>query len=346
MKKVIYAILKPVIRTAFQCYYQRISFKGMGGIPADKPVVLLPNHQNALLDPLLYAAFARARKPYFLTRSDVFQGGLLEAFFDAMRMIPIYRWRDGRHTLRRNDAVFDRCAELLSQGEHLLLFPEANHNLRRQVRPLSKGFTRIVARAMECYPDLDLQLVPVGINYQDAAGFPDRVTYVFGTPIAARELWEGLDEAQAAAVVKQRIFEALTTLTTHADPDREYEAQILPLEEQGADFNHPEEVNAYLKGATRDFPRRSKGTGLLHRLWDGLFRLLNAPVVLPWGWVARNKVWEPEFMSTFRFGFAFLVYPLYYLALLLLLGWLAGWATAGVAVAFLIAFNLLYVKGR
>ena len=148
MKAVLYVAFKGLIRAGFRCYYKEIRMEDMDRVPSKGPVMLLPNHQNGLMDPLLYAAFARG-KPYFLTRSDVFGNKVLKWIFEGLRMMPIYRLRDGRQTLERNQEVFERCAALFAQGEQLLLFPEANHNLRRQVRPLSKGFTRTLARSFE-----------------------------------------------------------------------------------------------------------------------------------------------------------------------------------------------------
>ena len=90
-------------------------------------------------------------------------------------MIPIYRIRDGRESLKNNQAVFDLCSDLLQQKEAILMFPEANHNLKRRVRPLSKGFTRILFNTLLQAPETDIQIVPVGINYKDAVRFPDQV---------------------------------------------------------------------------------------------------------------------------------------------------------------------------
>jgi hypothetical protein len=66
--------------------------------------------------------------------------------------------------------------------------------------------------------------------------------------------------------------------------------------------------------------------------------------LLTWKWFAASKVWEPEFLSTFRFGYAFLIYPLYFTLLVIALSFLTGvgYALAGVLLLFL--FNLLYVK--
>ena len=231
---------------------------GMTNIPQDKAVVLLPNHQNALLDPLLIAAYARGKKPYFLTRSDVFTGGFLMAVFDALRMIPIYRLRDGRDTLQKNQAVFDRCARLLSQGGHLLLFPEANHNLRRQVRPLSKGFTRIVLHTLDCFPQTDLQLLPVGCNYQRPSGFPDRVAFQFGHPIPASVFLGGGNPRDSAVAMKEHLVESLTGLTTHVPPQRDYGQAIGELDRLRPDYLDPEPLNRYLQG-NGEPPRTARG---------------------------------------------------------------------------------------
>lgn len=345
MKKLFYALLKPLIRAGFYCYYQRVRMEGMEHIPRDKPVVLLPNHQNALLDPLLVAAFARAKRPYFLTRSDVFKGGFLLAVFDALRMIPIYRLRDGRDTLHKNQAVFDRCARLLSQGEHLLLFPEANHNLRRQVRPLSKGFTRIVLHTLDRFPDTELQLLPVGINYQRPAGFPDRVAFRFGTPIAASSFTGGGNTRDRVLAMKEHIFDALTGLTTHVPAERDYEQTLAQLDGLRPDYLDPGPINRYLDGKGEPPIARPVVSGMF-RLWDLLFRLLNLPVWLLWRLAVRPKVWEPEFLDTFRFLYALLAFPLY-LALLAGVCWTWMGPTAALAViAGVMLHNLLYVKLR
>lgn len=319
---------------------------GMEQVPRDRPVVFLPNHHNALLDPLLIAAYIRGRRPYFLTRSDVFQGGVLEWFFDMLRMIPIYRLRDGRDTLHRNEEIFGRCADLLAAGGDLLLFPEANHNLKRQVRPLSKGFTRIVLHTLEKYPDTELQLVPVGFNYQRAAGFPDRVACYFGEAIPAASFLESGDLQQASREMKSAVSSRLKRLTTHIPPERDYESVLRDLESESPDWLLPGPMNDRLSGIAVDLPARPNREGGVFRAWDVLFRTLNLPAWLLWRWIAANKVWEPEFMSTFRFLYALLAFPLY-------LGLLAaGFALSGAPpqaywlLPGLFLFNLLYVKFR
>jgi hypothetical protein len=285
-------------------------------------------------------------KPYFLTRSDVFQGKFLRTVFAGLRMLPVYRLRDGRETLGRNQAIFDRCSELLQRGEPVLLFPEASHNLRRQVRPLSKGFTRIVLLTLRLYPKCDLQLVPVGINYQDAAGFPDRVAYLFGQPIAAAPVLQSGEEAQAVRGMIQAVTDSLTGLTTHIPLHADYTGQLAALDALHPDYLQPRAVNRFMAGEAETVPEYRRREGLFCKAWDGLFLLVNGPVVLSWRLWMAQKVPEPEFRSTYRFSYALLAFPVYFLSLGAVLAWTAGTGPAMLALAALFFHNLLYVKGR
>ena len=346
MRPLLYNFFKALVRSGLFCYYQEIQMHGLDRVPGDRAVMLLPNHQNALLDPLLYAAFARVSKPYFLTRSDVFSNPLLKWMFEGLRMMPIYRLRDGRETLSRNQQVFETCATLFSKGAHILLFPEASHNLKRQVRPLSKGFTRILAHSFEKFPQLDIWIVPVGVNYQKAADFPDRVAFYFGEAFSTRVYWGGPEQGMDIASLRERVFQDLTKLTTHVPPDADYMECVRQLEQGGVDLLNPDATHRFLSGEAESKKIPSYARSFPWRIWDLLFHTLNAPVWIPWRWIARNKVWEPEFMSTFRFIYALLAMPLYYLMAGVLLSiWLEGGWPVGI-VFLLFLHNLVYVKLR
>jgi 1-acyl-sn-glycerol-3-phosphate acyltransferase len=346
MKGVLYSTLKRFIRIGFFCYFREIRMHGIQGVPTDRPVLLLPNHQNALIDALLYAALARGRRPYFLTRSDVFRNPVMRWLFAGLRMMPIYRLRDGRDTLHRNQVVFRRCAALFARGEHILLFPEANHSLVRRVRPLSKGFTRILSESFQTYPRLDIQVLPVGVNYQEADGFPDRVAFYFGTPFSARQYWSAHTEELAIAPLKKRVFDSMTQLTVHIPPEEDSTFWEARLEQEEVDYLDPSGINAFIAGGPVPVPSLRKRAGMACRSWEMVFRLLNAPVWLPWCRIVAKMVPEPEFMSTFRFLFFLLAFPLYYLLLWLVL--ILLWAPAGATVTVLGLFlhNLAYVKFR
>ena len=88
LRKFIYQIARLCMRAALHCYFSRIKTVGLDNIPESGPLMFLPNHQNALLDALLIAVNCR-RKPYFLTRSDVFTNALFRSLFSFFHMLPV-----------------------------------------------------------------------------------------------------------------------------------------------------------------------------------------------------------------------------------------------------------------
>ena len=71
-----------------------------------------------------------------LTRSDVF-GGPLQWFLDALQMLPVYRIRNGYSNLKKNDAIFEKCFDLLGSGKFLLMFSEGGHHHEYYLKNLS-----------------------------------------------------------------------------------------------------------------------------------------------------------------------------------------------------------------
>ncbi|MBT8204781.1 MAG: lysophospholipid acyltransferase family protein [Eudoraea sp.] len=344
MRKIIYQIAKLCMRAALYCYFGNIKVHNQQAIPKSGALMLLPNHQNALLDALLIAINSN-RKPYFLTRSDVFSNTLFRSLFHFFRMLPVYRMRDGRETLNKNEAIFQRCTELLSKGEAVVIFPEANHNLVRRVRPLSKGFTRILFQTIEQNHDLEILLMPVGMNYYRAAAFPDLASVYYGKPFPLSTLYDPDDLRNAIIRIKGAVSDQLKILTTHIAEEEAYEQIVTYLKNRGVKFQDPGIANQ----AARDLALKDLKTEPVKQTHPKtplniLFYLLNFPMVIPWLWIKRNHIPEQEFTSTFRFAYALLVYPLFYLLAFLFLGSEIGYAPALICIAFHFGANQLYIK--
>lgn len=345
MRAVLYSTIKKCTQFAFFLYYRKVLLLGTEDIPPDQPVLFLPNHQNALLDPLILAAYSK-RKPYFLTRSDVFANGILRAFFDLLRMMPIYRIRDGRANLAKNQGIFERCAKLLADGGSLVLFPEGDHNIQRRVRPLSKGFTRILFLALDKVPELEVSLIPVGVNYINASGFPDAVAFYFGKPIF---LQDHLEEDRSITVdrLKKLVYKQLRHLTTHIEDQEHYDEIADQLERMKAPYLEPGIVNEILENWGRHEPKERDGSiPYALRLWDLLFVVLNVPLIAVWRLGPKRLVPEIEFRTTFRFLYAVVAYPIFYAGLFLILIIFLPWYMALIGVLIHGLHNLLYVKFR
>lgn len=345
MRRWIYVLLRLWIRSALWIYFSKISIKGLANIPKQGPVLFLANHQNALLDALLIATHG-PRKIYFLTRSDVFKNPLLKLFFNYLQMIPIYRIRDGKESLELNASVFDRCSQLLQNGEAILIFPEGNHSLKRRVRPLSKGFTRFLFAALDDSPYLDIRLVPIGMNYVNAARFPDKVSLFYGKDIRVLAFYDKEAKVESVKRLKTAVYRELTGLTTHIEIDRNHDVVVAQLIKQGANFLDPAATNVLLKepfnGAV---PLSSQGgTSLVQGSVRSILGIINFPVLLIWSKGIRPKIKELEFLSSVRFMVFLLFFPTYYLLSILILLCFTSMGWAFFIVAAHILFNLLLVR--
>ena len=345
MKNLLYNLVKVYIKTGLYSYHKKIEVFGLENVPLDKPVLFLPNHQSALMDVLLIAVDCN-RKPYFLTRADVFGKPLLNKLFTFFQMIPVYRIRDGRSSLSRNEEVFDRCSKILGQGKALVMFPEANHNLKRRVRPLSKGFTRIVFRTLQHHPNIDLQIVPVGLNYLEASDFPDSVAVYYGTPMNARSLFDEANIQESEKRTKTAVSNALKNLTTHIESEEDYESILSFLKYRKVSFLRPGKVN----GQIEDYYKEGRKTYRLSKprngfnIFKGLIALINFPIRLYWRFLMKPKVWEAEFTGTLRFATAQVGFTLYYFLLILFISLLINLKAGLLAVTGIYILNRILVK--
>lgn len=343
MKNIIYNLIKFWIKTALRLYFGKIIVQGLDNVPISNPVLFLPNHQNALLDALLIAVDCN-RKPYFLTRSDIFKSAILNKLFELVRMIPIYRIRDGRDSLKHNEPVFKKCADLLAKCESLLMFPEANHNLQRRVRPLSKGFTRILFKTLEQIPDLDIRLVPVGLNYLHGKDFPDKVAIYFGQDIGVQAFLHDGGQRAVTERIKYEVALALQKLTIHI-PNEDYAETSKKLNEIAVDYLDPIATNAIIKNIeSYDKKTIDSDKNLFGKIVRPFFITLNLPIVLLWKLWLKPKVWEPEFTATLRFVLALLAFPIYYTLIFIGFFFWLGSVVALVTCLVLFMFNWVYVK--
>lgn len=168
---------------------------GKENIPKDKPIVFASNHQNAFMDPVLIAVHL-TKPTYYLVRADVFKKPLVAKIFNSINMMPVYRERDGVDTKEANLEVFDRCYDILKKNRPIIIFPEGNHGRFKTLRPLKKGFARIAAGAEQKHgKEIEVQIVPVGLNYSDHYNMGAELLVNFEKPIPVNEYLDDLEDA-------------------------------------------------------------------------------------------------------------------------------------------------------
>lgn len=238
----------PVVGAALRLFYKKLKVTGREHLPKNKPILFVPNHQNSFMDALLVVC---TTKPfiYFLTRAEAFRPRLQGWFLGTLNMLPVYRVRDGFSSVQKNNAIFEQCFRYFGRNDAVLIFPEANHNLKRRIRPLSKGFTRLAFGGEEYHDwELDLQIVPVGLNYTAHREARNTVNVCYGKPIPVKKYQEEFLEDEKAATdrMKKEVSKAMKKLVFHVPKLDSYPVHKLlweVLEPDDAVLTDPDESN-------------------------------------------------------------------------------------------------------
>lgn len=198
-----YTILRPIVDYGTRCHYRSVVIKGRENLPRGAAYILAPCHQNALMDALLVLLIRRG-PTVFLARADIFRKRTLARMLHFLRIGPVYRIRDGRDQLSRNDEVFKGSREVLECGVPLCLMAEGTHNDRHQLLPLVKGMFRIACDTQQELGDKPLYIVPVGIDYDDYEDVYHNACLSIGRPIAVRPFMAVHETNEAVALNEMR----------------------------------------------------------------------------------------------------------------------------------------------
>ncbi|MFD1315586.1 1-acyl-sn-glycerol-3-phosphate acyltransferase [Namhaeicola litoreus] len=336
MKSIWYLFLRTYAKLGFFFFYKKIIVKGTENIPANKPIMFVSNHPNALIDPLLVAT-TNHRTIYFFTRAAVFKPGLVEWFMRSANMLPVYRIRDGISTVKKNEAVFEYSFTLLKEKLALLIFAEGSHSLERRVRPLSKGFTRVVFGALEEYPDLDIAIVPIGINYNSPTQYGSKVSLLYSPPIYVND-FRSEDPNIRAIELTKATSDALKKIVCHIE-DPDFDASSIDTEE----YLDPVEFNQKLSsGNLKRVPNIKKRQ---FNFFGVLFKINSFLPLLFWK-KKEKEIEEAEFIATYKYSIGITAFPIVYLIQALILGAFFGKEIALLYFIASLLVALIYVKTK
>ena len=194
-----YFTLEPFIHLAFRAFFRQVHVNNRQGVVPGKPVLLAVNHPTAFVDPLLLCEYL-APPIYNMTRGDIFQKPFFRKLMESANMFPVFRRRDGYVGRDRNEEVFDWCVDKLRTGHTVTIYVEGEHHLEKRVRPIQKGIARIAFATYDKHRQEDLQIVPVGCNYQYGDRPREEAMVNVGQPIFVRDYWEVYQQSPALAV--------------------------------------------------------------------------------------------------------------------------------------------------
>ncbi len=309
MRTLLYYIFKFFIKTGLFFYTKEIKILGKDNIPKKEAILFTSNHPNGLIDPLLIASNI-SRKSHFLVRAAVFKKKTIAYFFDLLGMMPIYRIRDGVKQLSKNEEIFNKCEELLKNKKALLIFPEGSHNRKRTIRPLSKGFTRIIFRTLDESPETNIHIVPIGITYQNASNYPSKVAINIGKPILANTYYKKENINSSVKEIKNLVSKQLESLSVHLKDDDKYNEKLSKLNFSQVDFTDVNKVNSMIKNE-----KIQENKSIKKNYLKPIFYLILINSIIPYTiWrLLSKKISEIEFIDTFRFGVNTILFPIFYI---------------------------------
>ncbi len=218
----LYRLLKFALTYAIKKYFVDIKIVNEGNIPLDKPVILLPNHRSAFMDPIVIATQLK-RTTYFLVRGESFTNKYAITVFNWLKMIPIYRKEYDPDKVGQNKDIFKYCHRLMEKQGCLMIFPEGVCQTKYLLAPIKTGAARIALGAEDENDfELDIHLVPIGLNYSNPHRFRGNLTIDVGNPMTLRSY---KDEYRKDPI------DAVKNLT--AEIETQLKDRIITVEDQG-----------------------------------------------------------------------------------------------------------------
>ena len=208
--------------------FTRFHVIGKENIPHEGAVVFGANHCNTLMDALVLLATSW-RKKVFIARGDIFKNPHTAKILKWLRILPIFRIRDGIGAVRdKNGDTIDQAIDVIHDEVPLYLFPEAAHRTKHSLRQLSKGIFHIAIEANKQFGhEKPVYIVPVGLEYGDYFRFRSTVLVNYGKPINVTEYMkehEGENEAVIINNLKAMLTERMAELITYIPDDEDYDA--------------------------------------------------------------------------------------------------------------------------
>ena len=218
-------------------YFSKEHIVGIENVPVNgTPLVIVSNHQNCLNDPLSVCLNLTDRRLNFIARANVFNNPIAGKFLRKIGMLPAYRMsHEGYASVSKNRAMMDAAGQALSDGETLMMFPEAGHQDKRWLGTFKIGYLKIAFEAAEKLNfEHDVMILPSCNHYSNYFHARTDMVIRFGEPISLMPYYEKYKEEPRATMfeINDIVRERIKNLMLHID-DLEHYDQIDFLRETG-----------------------------------------------------------------------------------------------------------------
>jgi glycerol-3-phosphate O-acyltransferase/dihydroxyacetone phosphate acyltransferase len=226
---VLYMILRLMVRITLRIFYKEFTVNGRERLPRKGPMIVVANHPNTLMDPLIVASLLH-QMAGFMGNGSLFRNKPLAKLLRFFNVIPVYRKQDIRPGENiDNQDNFEHARAYLGKGGTLLIFPEGTSYAEKRLRELRTGAARI-AMSYESANNFQggLVLMPVALNYSAPTRSRTRIRIDVGEPIPV---------AKFAEIHAKDNFEAVRALTEEVRAQIESRMVVLDDPEQETLFS-------------------------------------------------------------------------------------------------------------
>jgi 1-acyl-sn-glycerol-3-phosphate acyltransferase len=215
-------LIRALARALVRLFYHRVDVVGVERVPRSGPLVIVANHRNALVDPLiLIATLPRSLRP--VAKAPLFGHPLLAPFLRLAGALPVHRRGDPGSDPTQNAAMFRSVAAALHQGGAILIFPEGVSQPEPVLMPLRTGVARMALGTEGSPGPPGTTLLPVGLTFHDPGTFRTGWALVLvGAPVPLDDcrVLAARDPERAVRELTARVAESLRAVIVEVE-DRE-----------------------------------------------------------------------------------------------------------------------------
>ena len=213
-KQLLYQLFLLPARLAIYFYCRKIIFNKKEMLHETGPLLIASNHPNSFLDAIIIASIFKS-PVYSLARGDVFAGRMINRLLASLNMFPVYRISEGTENLESNYTTFNTCQKLFSQNKIILIFSEGRCINEWHLRPLKKGTARLAINAWE--NNIPLKVLPLGINYSSFRFYGKNMIINFGNIISKKDMDGYLSNGRSIKEFNERLQSQLGGLVYEID---------------------------------------------------------------------------------------------------------------------------------